>query len=240
MSSFRPFLSTLCRSPSWVRLLSGRSLRRIGLLSGSLALAGLGAVGVDWQLARHPDGGPVIPRPPFDLSQAGSRKFMNPELLKVGARAPALRLQMVDGPDSIEVADDHGGKPLVLLFGSYGCNVFCNQLGELERLHQSYHDRAVFAFVYVKEAEHWGLAPLPGESVHDRIKRGQQHFHLTMPCYVPANAEQLEAYNPFPLRLIVVDPDGRIAMDGGRGFQQNWHDSLRDWLHDHTSDATLQ
>jgi hypothetical protein len=148
-----------------------------------------------------------------------------------GTRAWDFTLNSVDGERRVHLGDLHGKTPVVLLFGSFGCDAFCKNLPRLTELHQKYHDRAAFFFVYGKEAPHKGvLPPLPGEDVFARIQRGLKHFKLSMPCLIADDAVNM-AYQNFPARVLIVDRNGQIALDLGRPMSPHWKlDQLEEWL----------
>jgi hypothetical protein len=121
----------------------------------------------------------------------------------------------------------HRGRPVVLLLGSFGCNAFCAQLGSLIELRSRYQDRVEFLFVVIRDAGH----PETGSPAHAKrlgpdasaearlqlIREGLSHYKVPVPTLLDEHGDVERAYNAFPKRLILLDTDGRIAYDGGRG-----------------------
>jgi len=152
--------------------------------------------------------------------------------LPVGSPAPDFTLRNAMDGREVHLADYCNKKPVILLFGSFGCDVFCRQLAGLNKLYLAYKDRAEFFFVYITEAPHKGLLPPPhpAEPFLGRIPRGLRHFKIPIPCLVGNQAIEA-AYTPFPERLLIVDRSGRIALDGGLGIPKGWDlDQVESWL----------
>jgi len=149
----------------------------------------------------------------------------------VGSRAPDFSLPDALDQHLIHLADFRNKKPVVLLFGSFGCDIFCSHLARLNKLYQAYKDRVEFLFVYITEAQHHELPPSgKAEKKLENVHRGLRHFQISFPCLL-GNKEIEEAYTPYPLRLMVVDRAGRIAMDAGVGLPRGWDlDGIECWL----------
>ena len=114
--------------------------------------------------------------------------------------------------------------------------MFCSEVVHLPELFEKYSDRAQFLLVYGGE---WGMLrgthshPLP-EAISDfdelagvgpgsrrrlaeRVRAGKKHFGLKMTFLLDDEQCQAQsAFVAFPKRLIIVDADGRIALDSGR------------------------
>jgi hypothetical protein len=150
----------------------------------------------------------------------------------IGSPAPDFVLpNALDGRE-IHLADFCNHKPVILLFGSFGCDVFCGQIARLNKLHQAYKDRAEFLFVYITDAQHKGLLPppIPAEQHLGDIPRGLRHFKVSFTCLLGNDAIEA-AYTPFPERLLIVDRAGRIALDAGLGLPRGWDlDRVESWL----------
>src|SRR5713101_111189 len=145
--------------------------------------------------------------------------------LPPGKPAPEFTLRNIVNQREVRLADFRDKKPVVLLFGSFGCDVFCGQLAHLSKLYQVYKNRAEFFLIYVKEGPHRNLLPPSPEKEdpQERILRGLRYFHLPFPCLFAAqNYAVQSAYIAFPERLIIVDRAGRVALDGGRGLPHGW------------------
>ncbi len=150
--------------------------------------------------------------------------------------APDFSLPALDENRSIRLSDYRGHKPVVLIFGSFGCEVFCSQVVHLPELHDKYGDSAQFVFVYVREPEAGRAtrnhdlpeelrefaeppsAP-PGSRLRlvPRVRAGKKHFGLHFPCLLDnENGEVGQLYEACPKRLIIVDKSGHIALDSGK------------------------
>jgi hypothetical protein len=219
-------------------------------------LAGVaGAFAVDW-LSRSRSVGPSLAAPnsahlmesmaaqshsatgtlPRDWASRLTRK------LPKGTAAPDFTLPAVRGPEDIALSGFRG-KPVVLVFGSFSCDVFCDRVGELERLYRVHKERAVFLFVNVTEAGHRipgleymldGVKPGAGQSLEarrPRIERALKQLRLTMPAVVDAAGAAEAAYDAYPLRLVGVDARGAIGLDLGRGVFEPWElRKVEEWL----------
>jgi hypothetical protein len=125
--------------------------------------------------------------------------------------------------------------PVVLIFGSFGCDRFCNDLTHLNKLYKEYKDCADFLFVYITEGPHQMLplisSPL-SESLPAYVSRGLRYFHFDVPVVLDGASREAErAYNAFPRRLVAVDANGRVAVDLGKGLFSDWNlEELEDWL----------
>jgi hypothetical protein len=165
----------------------------------------------------------------------------NERKLAPGTPVPDFTLQSAVDGHEVRLSDFCRRKPLVLLFGSFGCDVFCRQLPRLNMLFQEYKRRAEFLFVYTSEAPHSDLLPSsPGpETREERVRRGLQHFGLTFPCFFAKDEDALLlAYRGVPQRLLLVDRQGKIALDAGRGLAKGWDfDELDAWLNKNSSAA---
>jgi hypothetical protein len=97
------------------------------------------------------------------------------------------------------------------------------------RLHQTFGDRVQFLFVYVSDSNH--DLPLELQRIADaaepadpwakrrRIAQaGMKHFRLDFPCVVDTPEREVEKlyYDAYPLRVVVVDREGRAVLDTGR------------------------
>jgi hypothetical protein len=155
--------------------------------------------------------------------------------LAAGTPAPDFVLPGVQDGQKVHLADQLGKKPVVLLFGSFTCHVFCGQFASLVRLHEKYRDRAEFLFIYIAESPHPDPLPPPTapEDRLGRIRRGLERFKLPFRCLVDGpDATVQHAYSVLAQGLIIVDRKGRIAFDAGVGFPGGWN--LED------AEATLQ
>ncbi len=136
---------------------------------------------------------------------------------------------------------------------------------ELQRAHGGH---AAFLFIHIKEAGHriseltsvYRDAALDASSPADRprrIARAMQHYGLTFPCLLDTEDGRVRrAYGAWPERLVIVDRDGRIALDAGAGLTlplglrpgavapglppTHWDfDAIDGWLRDHTAAKTV-
>jgi peroxiredoxin len=164
------------------------------------------------------------------------------------AGKPAPDFTLPDNSDGHEVslADFHGKRPVVLMFGSFSCDLFCNDVARLEHLYQAYKDRAQFLFIHVSDAPHLipalkyvlrGLKPSP-EFRSERARRAMDHLALNFPCLIDTPEATVEnAYNAWPRRLMIVDEEGKIALDEGKGVGGPGWDlgAVEDWLKGHVN-----
>jgi Iodothyronine deiodinase len=221
--------------------LSGRSrpARIPGLVLVALCAgaAGAGAVGVDQFLRwREPAQTWDPVQREAELAKAKSQAKEWSGRMPVGSPAPNFVLPAVSGEQMFHLADRIAKKPVVLVFGSFGCDLLCKDLGRLTQLCREYDDRAQFFFVSITEAPHPVLpAAPPGPVPESRaayIRRGMEQFHLNMPCLVDGDDKAVEeAYHAYPRRLVIVDRKGRIALDTGKGVFSAWDlDEVAGWL----------
>jgi hypothetical protein len=186
---------------------------------------------------------------PEDLKRAFAAGLFAPAAL-VGSVAPSFALPDLTGPTEVQLsALVAKKKPVVLVFGSFSCNRFCDQAADVERLYQRYQDRAEFLGVYVKEAGHRISSleyVLAASTQPDRqaylfaIRKAAAQLGLSFRWVMdmPQGAAARK-YMALPLRLIVVDCDGRIAVDLGVGVGDGKWDLqvLESWLESHAVTA---
>ena len=160
--------------------------------------------------------------------------------LKEGSLAPTFTLPTTADHGEVSLSSLRG-KPVVLVFGSLSCDMFCDRIRDIERMYQAYKDRAAFLFVCVTEAGHQieGLeivndlaGPDTLEERRARVGEGLRRAGMTVPGALDV-AESVEtAYDAYPNRLVVVDSHGMIALDAGRALFLNRWDlgKVETWL----------
>jgi hypothetical protein len=114
----------------------------------------------------------------------------------------------------------------------------------LRRLYEAHSGHAAFLFVYITEPPQHTLpealrrvagdsAPADPAAKRRRIIReGLRHFGLPFPCLLDTEDKQVEGlYRAFPRRYVLVDAEGRVAMDSGRdpGAPVRWEE-IDSWL----------
>lgn len=161
---------------------------------------------------------------PFDFSEA-----FDP-LRLTGRRAPDFTLPNIADGKPMTLAS-YRGKPLVLIFGSYDCTVFCHEVHRVEALHRRYKDQAQFLFVQIAAANHASRSlkqsvELAGAWDTPRLARARGIMHalgLTMPSVIDAedNATR-NAYEANPKRMFLVNANGIIEVDSVRGMPSGW------------------
>jgi len=211
----------------------GKRKRHAFILGGCVLMAAATALALDRvlpQLQRTATsaGSGAVPAGRMDgnaLFMAGSQ-MMGHAPVSTGATAPDFTLPEVRDERPVRLSDFRG-RPVVLIFGSFGCNLLCEQAADLERLHARFKHRVPFLFVYVTEAPHandalpppYGGAGAadPVKAQRERIRRGLAHYGLTMPCVEDRDNEAVAAYGAYPRRLVVVDAQGRVSYDASVG-----------------------
>jgi hypothetical protein len=141
--------------------------------------------------------------------------------------APDFTLPRLDTGKPLHLADLFHRRPVVLIFGSFGCGYFCGRLDQVRKLQEKYGGQVDFLFVYINN-QHPEPAPLqavladpampPDAPVNRlaRIRAGMRYFGLSLTCVVDRDDDRVQqAYHAFPARLVIVDRAGKVAFDSG-------------------------
>ena len=146
--------------------------------------------------------------------------------LQVGQEAPDFELPRRDGSARVRLSALRGGRPLVLLFGSYTCPPFRSEMPAVLKVQQEYRDRADFYFVYIEEAHAHDVWPLASNrrakldygTAKDAAERSSvaQACTTALKIDFPTLVDDMtngvaRAYAAWPTRMYVVDPAGTIA-----------------------------
>jgi thiol-disulfide isomerase/thioredoxin len=125
-----------------------------------------------------------------------------------------------------------GGKPVVLIFGSYTCPPFRREMPLINETAKAHADRAAFYFVYTSEAHASDVWPVASNrraeiayATHRDMDERQavantcaRSLKIEFPMLVDDMADSVErAYTAWPTRIYVVDRDGRIAFKSRPG-----------------------
>jgi copper chaperone CopZ len=173
------------------------------------------------------------------------------EKANLGEPAPAFTVLGMDGKSRKNLADYLGAKkPVVLIFGSCTCPRFMNATPALERLYQTYKDRATFLLVYIAEAHPGQILAVPtanggkelriipaisteAESL-DNLRTLVRLANLTIPAGIESPVRSLNRdYAAYPNRLYAIGVDGRVAFKGAPGPTGLVVPDLEAWLRDH-------
>ncbi len=208
------------------------------LLTGACLVLGATAVLAQDQRPTERDRGKGRPGE-FNAKPAKGERYQ--DTLKVGAPAPDFALPDLSGEKQLTLSDSKGKKPVVLVFGSCTCPPFRRQIGEVERIYQSYKDKADFVLVYIREA-HPG-SQIPGINNGETIQQTEtlaerrelaadfaEELKLTMPVLVDKEDNKVNAtYAGWPNRLVIVGVDGKIAYMEKTGAGFMWGE-VEQWL----------
>jgi peroxiredoxin len=223
-------MATPCRSDGPRRGRPRRCRGTLGLLAVCAVAAAAGAAALDqFSLSRKQrqsiawPADPTLLTPP-DPARCGATP------LTPGDPAASFSLQDVRTGGRVSL-DQFRGRPVVLLLSSFGCNIFCRELGRLTNLYKAFQDDVPFVFIAIRDAGHPDpdtsppiSAPRPGESSVEtrrrRVREAAEYLGLPFPVLFDADGEVERAFDAFPKRLVVVGADGRIVYDGGRGAKR--------------------
>ena len=146
--------------------------------------------------------------------------------------APDFALKTLDGQQTIRLSDRIGRKPLVLMFGNFTCAPFRSMYPGVDDVYRRFRDEAEFLGIYVREAhptDGWkmesntrlGVAVSQPTSTDERRSVAQQCGRLLQPSFPwlvdEVNDAVGNAYSGMPARLYVIDSQGLVAYQGGRG-----------------------
>ena len=150
----------------------------------------------------------------------------------LGEIAPDFELTTQDGTRTIRLKDWVGTKPLVLIFGNFTCGPFRRTYPDFDEIGQRYKDQAHFFGVYVREAH-----PDDGWVMESNTKLGVKlkqptnfderkavavtcasQLKYSMPLLVDTMDDRVgNLYSGMPARAYVIDVDGKVTYQGGRG-----------------------
>jgi len=180
------------------------------------------------------------------MEDDGDTTFWKTGSRDAGTRAPDFSLPDNQDGHQVSLAAFRGKKPVVLMFGSFSCTLFCEDVPQLERLYQSYKNSAQFLFIHVRDARH----PIPELSEvldalpptfanrSERARRAMHHLGLSFPCVIDTADGELETfYDAYPRRLMIVDAKGKVALDEGQGLNDDhWNfKEVEAWLRGHAN-----
>jgi hypothetical protein len=151
--------------------------------------------------------------------------------VKEGDVAPDFTLPSADGNGTITLSQFRG-KPLVLIFGSYTCNIFAKDVVEVRKVWEETHENVPYLMVYVREAhaaDEWvmkdnqerGLEIPQPQTVEERAavaRRCVADYRLDMPTAVDLIDDSVcKTYSGWPDRIYVLDENGVIVHQSGWG-----------------------
>ena len=167
-----------------------------------------------------------------EIITKAAREERHPDKLQVGDEAPDFTLADPAGKSEFQLSAFRG-KPVVLVFGSLTCKPFHRRVQDLEKLYDEYNDRVEFRFIYIREA-HPGSILFVADDGKEKLQKIEQtdaleeravHATLctaTLKINMPALVDRADnavnkTYAGWPIRLVIVDPEGKLAHISGPG-----------------------
>jgi thiol-disulfide isomerase/thioredoxin len=150
----------------------------------------------------------------------------------IGGRAPNFTLSTHDGAKRLSLVQVIGDKPVVLVFGNFTCPPFRAMYQGVEEVYKRFRGQAEFLAIYVREAhptDGWCMASNDRVGVRTRqpatydervsvASRCHQLLHPSVPLLVDDIHDPVGSdYSGLPARLYVLDREGRVAYQSGRG-----------------------
>ncbi len=146
---------------------------------------------------------------------------------RVGERAPAFDLYSLSRERHVNLRTLLGGKPVVLIFASWGCDVFRESLGGLIGLHTEYQSDVDFVMIYTREVHaldgfggDLGRVADPKSDLERRevARRCRQQLRLPFEILVDSIDDPTATrWAAMPTRLFVLDPQGTVIYAGAHG-----------------------
>ncbi len=151
---------------------------------------------------------------------------------KAGEKAPDFELTTEDGSRTIRLHDWTGKKPVVLILGNFTCGPFRRTYPDFDEIGQRYKDQANFFGIYVREAhpdDGWmmqsntnvGVKLNQPKTIEERTavaKTCATQLKYSMPLLVDTMDDRVgNLYSGMPARAYVIDIDGKVTYQGGRG-----------------------
>jgi hypothetical protein len=187
----------------------------MALAKNAKALFSLPGGGDAWEML----GGPEGDRPPRAWGE-----------LRFDEDAPDFELPDIHTGVPVRLSRLSRERPVILIFGSWGCDIFCSQMRGLASLHSQYRGRVEVLFVQVKQAPH----PLPRqvqmayhqyglevETTENRQARAVLGARMMQSPFLHVldtpEGDVCREYLAYPQRLFVVH-DGKIHYDAGLGL----------------------
>jgi hypothetical protein len=151
---------------------------------------------------------------------------------RVGEPAPDFHLKTHDGKGSVHLADLLGKQPIVLVFGNFTCPPFRTRYSGIEAIYRRFAREATFLSIYVREAhpeDGWkmayntrqGIEVIQPKTYGERVSVANQCHGLlkySMPLLVDEIDDRVgNAYSGMPARMYVIDPQGQVVYQSGRG-----------------------
>lgn len=141
-----------------------------------------------------------------------------------GSPAPDFTLRKAGSDATVSLRSTLGGKPVLLVFGSYTCPNLRQQAPVLNRIHQQLGDRVQFVQVYIREAhaENWQSSINEREGIHwDQPADAPRKTEHALACsrllkfHFPAVVDGMDhavedAYAAAPSRIYLVSPAGKV------------------------------
>jgi hypothetical protein len=166
------------------------------------------------------------------MSDPDIRDLRTPNVVP-GEAAYDFSLRRLDDPqEPVQLSQFAGRKPVALVFGSYTCPPFRVQLDAVDELYRRYSEGVAFFMIYIREAhpeEGWVLERnrAVGISIHDPTSFDERvaiatscvaRMRVNLPVLVdePDN-EVARYYGGWPIRLYLIDRDGRVAYQSDEG-----------------------
>jgi hypothetical protein len=224
------------------RLFGFRSIG--GTLLLCLAVASLiaaGAIAAFDQLERRWREGLVSAPHPIIAAASGADTF------PAGTPAPDFTLPRLDNGAPVHLAELTRRRPVVLVFGGFGCGYFCARLDQVRQLQSRYGSQTDFVLVYInnRHPEPAALqavvadrsAPLDAPVNRlARIREGMRQYGLSLTCVIDSADDRVQnAYQAFPARLVIVDQMSKIAFDSGSVLSSGLDTvGAAAWLQEHT------
>lgn len=146
---------------------------------------------------------------------------------RVGEAAPPFRLYSLDRKREVELKELIQEKRVVLLFSSWGCDVFRESVGGLNLLYLQFRDKVDFVMIYTRE-----IHPLDGFSgglgrVEDPktdterrtvATRCRKQLRLPFEVLVDGVDDSVATrWAGMPVRAFVIDRSGTVIYAGAQG-----------------------
>src|SRR5262245_54422294 len=180
--------------------------KHLWLLAGCAVVAAAAATALDQYrlVMQQREIAAQIPPANRSLLAAPDTERWRPKLFEAGTTAPTFDLVDVRTGEQASLEGHRGRRPVVLLLGSFGCNVFSGQLSGLRRLHEAYRERAAFVFIAIKDAGHprpeMSLADEPHADLTDHatrlwyLRKGLNVYQVSFPCLLDDDGQAERAY----------------------------------------------